>query len=102
MPIKSAWSYFYGIAEQKEQEMQYTELLTPEMQETLKLAGYDTPTPIQEQSLEILLNNQDLIGVAQGFDEAHAVSPIAAWSASEAVRHSAAYSAEVRNASPRG
>jgi len=45
--------------------MLYTELLTPEMQETLKLAGYDTPTPIQEQSLEILLNNQDLIGVAQ-------------------------------------
>jgi len=35
------------------------------MQETLKLAGYDTPTPIQEQSLEALLNNQDLIGVAQ-------------------------------------
>ena len=65
MPIKSAWSYFYGIAEQKEQEMQYTELLTPEMQETLKLAGYDTPTPIQEQSLETLLNNEDLIGIAQ-------------------------------------
>ena len=65
MPIKSAWSYFYGIAEQKEQEMQYTELLTPEMQETLKLAGYDTPTPIQAQSLETLLNNEDLIGIAQ-------------------------------------
>ncbi len=45
--------------------MNYTELLSPEMQQTLKAAGYDTPTPIQEKSLEILLNNRDLIGVAQ-------------------------------------
>ncbi len=35
------------------------------MQQTLKSAGYDTPTPIQEQSLERLLGGGDLIGVAQ-------------------------------------
>ena len=45
--------------------MNYNELLTPEMQGTLKAAGYETPTPIQEQSLEALLNNRDLIGIAQ-------------------------------------
>ncbi len=45
--------------------MKYTELLTPEMQGTLAAAGYETPTPIQEQSLNILLDNRDLIGIAQ-------------------------------------
>ncbi len=45
--------------------MNYNELLTPEMQGTLKAAGYETPTPIQEQSLETLLQNRDLIGIAQ-------------------------------------
>lgn len=35
------------------------------MQNTLRQAGYTTPTPIQEQSLETLLNGEDLIGVAQ-------------------------------------
>ena len=45
--------------------MNYTELLTPEMQETLAAAGYETPTPIQERSLNTLLNNRDLIGIAQ-------------------------------------
>ena len=45
--------------------MNYTELLSPEMQATLAAAGYDTPTPIQEKSLELLLENRDLIGIAQ-------------------------------------
>ena len=45
--------------------MNYTELLTPEMQQTLQAAGYETPTPIQEQSLETLLGGRDLIGIAQ-------------------------------------
>ncbi len=61
----SAWSYFYEITEQKEKEMNYTELLSPQMQQTLLAAGYETPTPIQARSLETLLNNRDLIGVAQ-------------------------------------
>ena len=45
--------------------MKYTELLTPEMQQTLAEAGYETPTPIQERSLETLLGGRDLIGIAQ-------------------------------------
>ena len=45
--------------------MEYQELLSEPMQQTLKSAGYDTPTPIQEQSLERLLNGTDLIGIAQ-------------------------------------
>ena len=45
--------------------MKYTELLTPEMQQTLADAGYETPTPIQEKSLETLLAGRDLIGIAQ-------------------------------------
>jgi len=45
--------------------MNYAELLTPEMQQTLAEAGYETPTPIQERSLETLLAGRDLIGIAQ-------------------------------------
>ncbi len=45
--------------------MNYTELLSPEMQQTLAEAGYETPTPIQEQSLELLLAGRDLVGIAQ-------------------------------------
>ncbi|MDD3919745.1 MAG: DEAD/DEAH box helicase [Eubacteriales bacterium] len=45
--------------------MNYTEQLTPAMQETLKQAGYITPTPIQEMTLPLLMDGQDLIGVAQ-------------------------------------
>lgn len=45
--------------------MQYQEFLTEPMRATLHKAGYDTPTPIQEQSLETLLAGTDLVGVAQ-------------------------------------
>ena len=45
--------------------MNYTELLTAEMQQTLVEACYETPTPIQEQSLEALLAGRDLVGIAQ-------------------------------------
>ncbi len=45
--------------------MEYLELLSEPMRQTLELAGYTTPTPIQEQSLERLLGGTDLIGIAQ-------------------------------------
>lgn len=45
--------------------MNYTELLSKDMQQTLKKAGYNTPTPIQEQTLLPLLQRKDLIGIAQ-------------------------------------
>ena len=45
--------------------MTYREYLTEPMQATLTEAGYDTPTPIQEHSLEMLLDGKDLIGIAQ-------------------------------------
>ncbi len=51
--------------EKKETPMEYFELLSPQMQGTLNAAGYTTPTPIQEQSLKPLLENRDLVGVAQ-------------------------------------
>lgn len=35
------------------------------MQETLDKAGYNTPTPIQDQTLPMLLSGRDLVGVAQ-------------------------------------
>ena len=52
-------------SEQKEEYMNYNELLSEKMRATLLAAGYETPTPIQEQSLESLLDNRDLIGIAQ-------------------------------------
>lgn len=45
--------------------MEYTENLSLTMQKTLKKAGYETPTPIQAQSLEPLLAGRDLVGIAQ-------------------------------------
>jgi len=45
--------------------MEYRELLSPLMQESLDKAGYERPTPIQEESLELLLQGKDLVGIAQ-------------------------------------
>lgn len=35
------------------------------IQEALKAEGYTTPTPIQEQSIPVILNRNDLFGIAQ-------------------------------------
>ena len=45
--------------------MTYQEQLSAPMQATLRAAGYVTPTPIQEQTLSMLLGGSDLIGIAQ-------------------------------------
>ncbi len=39
--------------------------LSPETLKGIETAGYDNPTPIQEQAIPILLQGQDLIGQAQ-------------------------------------
>lgn len=51
--------------ERKEEPLKYHELLSAEMQATLRLAGYTTPTPIQEKTLELILNKSDIMGIAQ-------------------------------------
>lgn len=45
--------------------MDYFEQLSPEMKAGLADAGYTSPTPIQEQTLEALMAGRDVIGVAQ-------------------------------------
>jgi ATP-dependent RNA helicase DeaD len=45
--------------------MKYYELLSEKMKATLKQMGYTEPTPIQQQTLEIILNKQDILGTAQ-------------------------------------
>ena len=40
-------------------------LLLPELQKAVAREGYDTPTPIQEQSIPVLLKGRDLLGSAQ-------------------------------------
>ncbi|MDT8390365.1 MAG: DEAD/DEAH box helicase [Lentisphaeria bacterium] len=40
-------------------------LLLPELQKAVAREGYDTPTPIQEQAIPVLLNGRDLLGSAQ-------------------------------------
>ena len=45
--------------------MKYYELLSQEMRETLKNAGFDTPTPIQQKTLELILGKWDIMGIAQ-------------------------------------
>lgn len=49
----------------KEEPLKYHELLSEEMKATLKQAGYTTPTPIQEKTLELILNKSDITGIAQ-------------------------------------
>jgi len=48
-----------------EENLKYHELLSEEMKSTLKLAGYSEPTPIQEKTLESILNKLDILGIAQ-------------------------------------
>ncbi len=45
--------------------MNYSQMLSEDMQNTLSKAGYSTPTPIQEQTLEPLMSGRDVIGIAQ-------------------------------------
>jgi ATP-dependent RNA helicase RhlE len=46
--------------------MTFTELqIIPQILKALKSKGYTNPTPIQEQSIPILLENDDLLGCAQ-------------------------------------
>ncbi len=45
--------------------MKYYELLSEEMKTTLTRAGFTTPTPIQQKTLELILNGWDIIGLAQ-------------------------------------
>lgn len=39
--------------------------LIPQIQQTLEKIKYDSPTPIQEQAIPLLIENKDLIGCAQ-------------------------------------
>jgi ATP-dependent RNA helicase RhlE len=46
--------------------MAFTDLhLVPPLQEALKDVGYETPTPIQNQAIPLLLQGHDLLGIAQ-------------------------------------
>ncbi len=46
--------------------MKFSELaLAPEILKNLTDSGYETPTPIQEQAIPILLEGHDLLGIAQ-------------------------------------
>ena len=45
--------------------MSFSQQLSKEMNRTLQKIGYQKPTPIQEQTLEPLLQKKDLIGLAQ-------------------------------------
>lgn len=45
--------------------MKYFELLSEEMKATLKKAGFNTPTPIQEKTLELIFGKWDIMGIAQ-------------------------------------
>ncbi len=45
--------------------MKYYELLSQEMKATLKKLGYNEPTPIQQKTLELIINQWDILGIAQ-------------------------------------
>ena len=56
---------FYAQTGKKEELLKYYELLSEQMKNTLRAVGYDTPTPIQAKTLELILNKQDILGTAQ-------------------------------------
>ena len=39
--------------------------LSPEVVQAVAAAGYDTPTPIQEQAIPVALTGRDVLGIAQ-------------------------------------
>jgi len=45
--------------------LRYEELLSEEMKVRLKELGYETPTPIQQKTLELILAGWDILGIAQ-------------------------------------
>ncbi len=46
--------------------MRFTDLpLSPPIQQAIKETGYETPTPIQEQAIPLILEGHDLLGIAQ-------------------------------------
>jgi ATP-dependent RNA helicase DeaD len=45
--------------------LKYFELLSEEMKATLIKAGFTTPTPIQEKTLELIFNKWDIMGIAK-------------------------------------
>lgn len=51
--------------EKKEVYLKYYELLSEEMKATLNKLGYNEPTPIQQKTLELILNKGDILGIAQ-------------------------------------
>ena len=45
---------------------QFSDLkLIPAIMNSLKDAGYETPTPIQQQAIPLVLEGHDLLGIAQ-------------------------------------
>ena len=58
-------SFLWNEWNRKNNTMNYSEQLSAPMRETLKKANYTNPTPIQDQTLPLLLAGNDLIGVAQ-------------------------------------
>lgn len=64
--LLSAWSIFLCKYRKRIDEiLKYYELLSEEMKATLNTLGFLEPTPIQEKTLELTLNNWDILGVAQ-------------------------------------
>jgi ATP-dependent RNA helicase DeaD len=45
--------------------LKYFELLSEEMKATLKKVGFESPTPIQEKTLELIFGKWDIMGIAQ-------------------------------------
>jgi ATP-dependent RNA helicase DeaD len=56
---------FCEYRKRKKENLKYYELLSEEMKATLENAGFTTPTPIQEKTLQLILNGWDIIGLAQ-------------------------------------
>lgn len=56
---------FESYRRRKKENLKYYELLSEEMKKTLKGAGFTTPMPIQEKTLQLILSGWDIIGLAQ-------------------------------------
>ena len=58
---------FWNLTKQKQRNMkQFNELgLSPEVLDAVTRLGYETPTPVQEQAIPLVLEGRDLIAAAK-------------------------------------
>ncbi len=63
--IGMVFVFYVNTGKEMRNNLKYYELLSEEMKATLSKAGFTEPTPIQQKTLELIVNGWDIMGIAQ-------------------------------------